>query len=334
MDYQAFRSFRDEVLRTRDVLRLECMNPAQALARWRHAPIEPAAEPDPQRALAAWARAAELVIDPRRLVHGAGVRDLLTAVLACNPGRSLWLPIDVYPVYWQIAAAAGFAAHGFATLPDLDLALTDDPRSILVLPIPLTPAGRLLRSAERDHLQRWLAAAPERLLVVDAAYAYDHAALAPVLAELLASEQCVVLASCTKPWLCPDALGVAAAPLALAPALRARAGTLSPNLGRAVAVLECRPELPHLQQAAFRREWARIAPRLRAAVSDWQPPETGYFAVVACDPATLLDRHAILAVPASVFGSPRRDLAVVTCLHDLVANDVDDAWTAACGASK
>ena len=28
----------------------------------------------------------------------------------------------------------------------------------------------------------------------------------------------------------------------------------------------------------------------------------------------------MLAVPAAVFGSPRTDLSVITCLHDLVAH--------------
>lgn len=107
------------------------------------------------------------------------------------------------------------------------------------------------------------------------------------------------------------------------PGLRARAGAIGPGLGRAVAILERRPELPRLQQAAFRREWARIAPALRAAAPAWQPPETGYFALVDRDPAALLAEHGVLVVPASVFGSARRDLCIVTCLHDLVAHDTD-----------
>lgn len=322
MDYQSFRSFRDATLRTRTALRLECMNPAQALSRWRHAPDDRAVDPDPQRALAAWTRATGFAEDPQRLIFGAGVRDLLTAVLACVPGRAMWLPSDVYPVYWQIARAAGFAPQAYATLPTLDLdPARIGPRTILVLPAPLTPAGRHLAPAELTNLLAWLATDRDNLLIIDAAYSYDHAALAPALAPLLATEQCVALFSTTKPWLCPDGLGVAAAPLALAADLRARPGAASANLGRTIAVLEQKPDLPQLQQAAFTRQWARVTPVLRSAVPDWRPPESGYFAVVERDPTTLLVGHAILAVPATVFGSPRSDLSIVTCLHDLVAHD-------------
>lgn len=316
MDYQAFRSFRDAVVRARAVLRLDCMNPAQALARWRHAPVRSAAAADPRRGLAAWVGATGLAIAADRLAQGTGVRDLLAAALATLPGRRLGLPVDVYPVYWQIARAAGFAPVGFSTLAGLDLAVLADVE-VVVVPVPLTPAGRDLRADELAALQAWLAGDPRRLLIVDAAYAYDHAALAPALG-LLAGEQCVALFSCTKPWLVAEGLGVAAGPRGMVPAL---GGAPGPGLGQAVATLERQPELPALQQAAFRREWARLAPAVQAAVPGWSPPTTGYFAVVAAAAATLLADHDILAVPASVFGSARGDLSVVTCLHDLVEHE-------------
>lgn len=317
MDYAAFRSFRDHIVREREVLRADCMNPARALARWRHAPTDASLAGDPTRALAAWTTASGLAIARERLVAGEGVRDLLRALFGILAPGELWLPGDVYPVYWQLASST--APRPFATLPDLDLDFLADAgqRAVVVLPAPVTPLGRPLRPDEVEALRAWLAASPARRLVIDAVYTYDFAASLDMVETLLATDQCVLLWSCTKSWLCPDGLGVAAGPEQLLTPLRAsvRPGQ---RLGHAAATLERQPTLPSLQQAAFAREWSRLAPALRAADPAWAPPATGYFSIIPRHHRDLLDAHGILAVPASVFGSPQPSISIVTCLHDLV----------------
>lgn len=315
MDYAAFRSFRDQVAQARALVRMDCMNPAKALARWQHMPAEGASVTGD--ALAAWTAASGLGIDSDQLAAGEGVRDLLRATLELVDKADLWLPEDVYPVYWQLASGA---PHPFATLPDFDLAFLaqTSARAVVVLPAPITPLGRGLSSDEIATLHAWLRASRERVLIIDAVYTYDFAASRPMVERLLATDQCVMLWSCTKSWLCPEGLGVAAGPATIVTRLRYRVRTGS-KLARTVAALTHRPELPALQQQAFTREWDRLTPVVRAAEPSWTPPSTGYFSVLPRDHRALLE-HDILAVPASVFGSPRADLSIITCLHDLVAH--------------
>ncbi|HEY0139122.1 MAG TPA: hypothetical protein VGB85_33775, partial [Nannocystis sp.] len=212
MDYAAFRSFRDLTVREREVLRADCMNPAKALARWRHAPADLAVDTDATRALAAWTAASGLAIAHDRMVAGEGVRDLLRALLDIIDITELWLPEDVYPVYWQLASST--TPRPFATLPDLDLGFLADAgaHAVVVLPAPVTPLGRALRPDELATLHAWLLASPARRLVIDAVYTYDFAASRDMVETLLATDQCVLLWSCTKSWLCPDGLGIAAGP--------------------------------------------------------------------------------------------------------------------------
>jgi hypothetical protein len=90
-------------------------------------------------------------------------------------------------------------------------------------------------------------------------------------------------------------------------------------LSTAIHTIECQPDLPLSQQRAFDREWQRLAPVLQSVCPEWNPPPSGYFSVVRAPFQDLLETHDLLAVPASVFGSPREDLSIVTCLHDLIS---------------
>jgi hypothetical protein len=93
------------------------------------------------------------------------------------------------------------------------------------------------------------------------------------------------------------------------------------NLAELIRVLRAQPNLPSTLQRNFDREWCRLLPRITCAAPHWQPPKTGYFSVIDVSFEDLVQNHRILAVPASVFGSARLDLSVITCLHDLVAHE-------------
>jgi aspartate/methionine/tyrosine aminotransferase len=301
------------------------MNPARALAKW-------IVVGEPERALRAssgfeaaraWSRATGVALDPERTVVGPGVRELLSAVLECgvHPDQELWLPADVYPVYWELAQRGAVRPRSFPTLPCPDwsfLAQTAE-RAAVVVPLPLSPLGRALTGAEEDVLLHWLHESKHRLLIVDAVYTYDFARNAALTMRV--EGQCVVLWSCSKSWLTPNHLGLATCPADLASSVRARVSPPSPTtLGSVTALLESRPELPQVQQEAFHREWRRLDRRIRAVVHDWEAPSSGYFSVAAASFEHLLE-HGILAVPASVFGAQQRDLSVVTCLHDLALHE-------------
>jgi len=306
------------------------MNPVQALAPWTYSmpESEQMATASTAQAIAAWSRATQIALDPERTVVGRGVRDLLSATFsfALDRGEELWLPEDVYPVYWELGKQADASMRAFATLPQPDLSFLPQTGegAAIVFPVPVSPLGRLPTDFEANALLCWLSGSRRRLLILDAVYTFDFNASRPLMESFLAKNghQCILLWSCSKSWLAPGSLGLAAVPRSLAPTLQRSVSPPSEaEFGRIKAVLDDRPDLCQLQQAAFDREWQRLAPRIRCAVSDWQPPSVGYFSVVSASFTTLLDEHDILSVPATVFGSPHDDLSIVTCLHDLAAHE-------------
>jgi histidinol-phosphate/aromatic aminotransferase/cobyric acid decarboxylase-like protein len=321
VDYAGYRRWRDQVVvRRPEVRRLDCMNPARALASWVPAVRGAARERDPA---AAFARATGHLVSADQVVIGRGVRELLEAAFTVVAGRpaELWLPEDVYPAYWELARAAGLTAHPFALLGAAAWSFLEwgAAEAVAVLPVPLSPLGRWPTRGEQAALLAWLRGSAGRTLLVDAVYTYDFPASEAVLAPLLVTGRCAVLWSCSKSWLRRDALGIAQVPPAWAAPMQAH--TPAPDPTAAIALMEEQPDLPSRQEQAFAREWARLATPIRAAAPDWQPPTTGYFSTVAMSPYRLLTDHAILSVPASVFGSRSDDLSVISCLHDLASNE-------------
>jgi hypothetical protein len=316
MNYAQFRTFRDEILARGDFLRLDCMNPARALSA-----LTPPTGDEPataEMALSAWRSLFAPDVDARWTAAGTGVRSLLRVVFAhlAESGRDLWLPADVYPEYGNLAAEAGLRCHSLITLPELDLAPLSaaGPRSALLLPQPLAPLGRSLTADEGSFLHAWLGEAPERRLVLDTVYHFVSS-LDPLARSLCDGGQTYLLHSIAKGWLLPDTLGVLLLPPREAP-LKERTSAPDPvAAGRAIHALRSRPQMPVEVEATFRRQWAALAGRIRAAVPGWQPPATGYFSVVPVPFTELLQRHQALAVPASVFGSARADLSILSCLY-------------------
>ena len=304
------------------------MNPVQALSRWtkRNSSPQRVVATSSAQAIHAWSRATGIVLAPERTIIAEGVRDMLSAIFShvLRDETEVWLPNDVYPVYWQLAADAKIRARGFSTLPQPDWHFLTQAGeyAAVVLPIPLSPLGRLLTDAEARSLMRWLSVSTHRLLIVDAVYTFDFEAGRPLLNTLFTEfgEQCVVLWSCSKSWLSPGLLGLAAVPHRLASILQE--WTLPPtqdNLSAIRGVLESHPDLCRLQQEAFVIEWQRLMPEIHKTDPDWLPPSTGYFSVVNVSFTRLLNDHGILSVPATVFGATKDDFSIVTCLHDLAA---------------
>jgi len=321
LDYQTFRRHRDELLKSRAPLRLDCMNPSQALAAWVPRRSEPAQanRNATEEALAAWSTATGIDLKDVRI--GWGMRDLLGRILAllAHDADEFWLPEDVYPVYWELAGTHR-PCRGFRTIPEVDWGFLDgaSERAVLLCPVPLSPLGRMPKDGEIQSLRRWLHASPARFFIADSAYSYDFSAVRSPLGPLLIVARAAVLWSCSKPWLLPGALGIAEAPAELAPRLENTVDLSEEHVADAAFAITTRPDLPLRQQQAFTREWELLSPKIRAAAPDWNPPETGYFSVVAVPFQELLDEHDTLAVPASVFGSKRSDCSVITCLHDLI----------------
>jgi aspartate/methionine/tyrosine aminotransferase len=311
------------------------MNPSQALSAW----IPKMPEPGPQAAtsidktLLLWEKATGIALDPENTVIGRGVRDLLAATFVSVLKRDddLWLPEDVYPVYGKLAVDAGLRARTFPTLPQPQLDFLTQPtkHATVVLPVPISPLGRLPSQAETDALLEWLHGSPHRLLIIDAVYTFEFEKSRSLMDLFLHEngDQCIALWSCSKSWLLPKSLGIAMTPRRFTPIL---ANHVSPpmysDLCRINFMLENHPDLWRQQQKAFTVEWQRLAPVISSADCNWQPPPTGYFSVMDSPFTTLLDGYGILSVPVSVFGSKRNDLSIVTCLHDLIQHKAVEIW--------
>lgn len=328
MDYLAFEQLREKLAtKSSDLLRLDCMAPAKALTAL--CTFQETSERNINGtldvAVSSWANATGEKIPEDELVAGTGVRDILRALFLflSQQIQELWLPEDVYPVYWEIARQASFVPQPFRTLPEPDWSFLTRTtrRAIALLPVPLSPLGRYLTEEEIQRLAGWLATDKRRILIVDAAYTYDFEQARSVLRPLVESGRCVVLWSCSKSWLQPDVLGIARCPSLWRQSISEGIARDSPRkLADIIHVLMAEAHLPSRLQRSFDREWRRLGPRIKSAAPHWQPPRTGYFSVIDVPFENLVQKHRILAVPATVFGS-KRDLSIITCLHDLVAHE-------------
>ncbi|MDC0666611.1 pyridoxal phosphate-dependent aminotransferase [Nannocystis radixulma] len=253
----------------------------------------------------------------------SGVRHALSLLFAhmAAAGRRLALPTDVYPVYWELARAAGVTTFGVPTFPELaiDAVLDHATRAevaALVLPDPLKLHGRRLDAAERAALVAWLGRDPHRRLVVDGVYAFggrlDRATL-----ELLDTGQVLYLDSLSKGWLHAGVFGVAHLPARdfdhLGPLFRAAAPSQA-QLHLAARLMTDHAELPAALVAAIDVRRSECIDRLRARGLAPFPVDRGYLVGVAGDARELLHTHRVLLLPGSVFGEPQRQVAIASAL--------------------
>jgi histidinol-phosphate/aromatic aminotransferase/cobyric acid decarboxylase-like protein len=252
----------------------------------------------------------------------SGVRDSLTRLFRyyAGPKARLWLPADNYPVYGELARAAGLTAQEFLTMP---APVWPDAKpqaavEVLVLTNPVKPLGRWLTREDVTALTAWLAASPSRRLLLDVVYTFDLR-FHPTTLQLVATGQTILLHSLTKGWLHPRLFGIALVPesdaKALAPTFRAQPPP-QPSLARARELLSCYPEMP----VAVGTEIAASRTRLRAAVpvgvcGPTSADVTGYFTPVMGRWSDLLKEANVLGLPAPVFGSSREDITILSSLN-------------------
>jgi hypothetical protein len=162
VDYASYKQFWSELLREKRVLRLDCMNPVRALSSlaFDMPRTEPEVSASIEEVVFAWSRATGIELYPQRTVVGCGVRVLLSAVFSSvlSSGQELWLPEDVYPVYRELAENLDVILRSFQTLPrpNLEFLAETGQRAAVVLPVPISPLGRLPTDAETGDLRRWL----------------------------------------------------------------------------------------------------------------------------------------------------------------------------------
>ncbi|MFE1321034.1 aminotransferase class I/II-fold pyridoxal phosphate-dependent enzyme [Kitasatospora phosalacinea] len=261
----------------------------------------------------------------RRAMVGGGVRhglDLLFRHLG-TVGARLWLPADVYPVYFDLARAAGLAPGSYPTLPApaLPQAPPEDGRpEYLLLANPSKPLGRHLTDAECAALAAWLERSPHRRLLIDAVYDLGTP-FAPGTRRLLDTGRAVLLHSVTKGWLHPRTFGI----VLLGPDDTAVAAAFrgdppgQDRLRLAESLLAEHADTPRRVEAALAARAERLLAALpadvRAAVPAAARTSPGnYFFPVDTPAGTLLAEHGLLALPATVFGDTAWRGSVLTSL--------------------
>ncbi|MGW1268733.1 aminotransferase class I/II-fold pyridoxal phosphate-dependent enzyme [Streptomyces sp. NPDC002491] len=248
----------------------------------------------------------------------------------------LWLPGDVYPVYFELARAAGLEPASYPTLPApvLPSSSADDRAEYLLLANPSKPLGRYLSEAECAAVISWLRASPRRRVLIDSVYDLG-VPFAVGTRRLLDTGCAVLLHSVTKGWLWPRTFGV----VLLGPEHAGHAGQAgqtewaewaesfrsdSPTpeqLRLADRLLTEHSDMPRqvVDELAARAE--RLFQRLPDDVIGAIPTASrtcpgNYFFPVGIPAETLRREYGVLAMPVSVFGETSWPGSVLTSLAD------------------
>ncbi len=323
MSYQVFREFRDNLIQNHSPLRLDCMNAARSLNKeipktemlkntYDDYPLQPL--------LNLWQKrwGAESLF--KHVTAAESIRSLLESffrVLANNK-YSLYMPNDVYPVYWELAASRKIRPKGFSTMPSLswEFLETTSSKSVILLPHPLSPAGRYLTSSDCDQLETWLNSAEDRWLLLDAVYEFNFIP-ASATHRLFKTGQVILLHSLSKGWLSPETLAVAVSPTSWPYAFEETTVALAIEARKtAHQLLSTFANKPRDLQNLFQRRWDNLSATLRQWDPQWTKPESGYFSFLRMPAADLLKQHNALAIPSSVFGSSEETISIITCLHE------------------
>lgn len=268
-----------------------------------------------------------------------GVRASLKTLFehAHSEGLRVALPGDVYPVYEQLAQVAGLpssavmryeslTAGGLQELLSLrsapDASLTPD---WVLVTSPCKPAGTVIASAELDALRAWLSQDPKRRVIVDAVYEFESR-IAPEIASMLPTDQLIYLHSLSKGWAAPLKAGVLLVPQQDVASLTFRVRALpvdKAGLRLAQGLLESDPQRP-VELARVLNEARQqlhqtlvtkgLRPGLLPSLSAARALTGQYLFLLPAPFETLQAKHGVLAMPVSVFGSARDDLAVVSSL--------------------
>jgi aspartate/methionine/tyrosine aminotransferase len=326
MNFAAFQQFRENLLRERtDVIDCAETNLYRTLSRL--IPSAPSVSSVPSTVhrchlASEWVERFGFPPDTsRRALISRGVRDSLSRLFQHGAGAqvTLWIPKDNYPVYGELARAAGLSPREFPTLPETEW--PDGPPAPgpewLLVTNPLKPAGRFLAEEDVKSLGRWLSASPSRLLLLDAVYTFDTRFHSSTLA-LLESGQTILLHSLTKGWLHPRLFGIAlipeAAAAALTPAFRADPPPQE-NLARARNLMGTHAAMPALVARSLASAMSRLRASLPFPVPLPHPDRAaGYFLTIPRSWHELLETQNILSLPVTFFGSSRDDLAILSSL--------------------
>lgn len=256
----------------------------------------------------------------RRALISGGVRDSLARLFRHYAGQAAraWLPADNYPVFAELACAAGLRPETFPTLGELRLpdAAPADGVEILLLTNPLKPAGRWLTDEEVARLRSWLAASPRRRLLLDTVYTFGDR-FHPTTSALLETGQITLLHSLTKGWLSPRLFGIALVPetdfVTLSPGFR-DAPPPQAGLAQARELMQHHAGLPGRIAVQLAEAETRLRAILPLASNTALAAPARYLFPVEQPWENLLTSHGVLGLPASAFGAANDRFTIVGSL--------------------
>jgi aspartate/methionine/tyrosine aminotransferase len=318
MNFVAFQLWREQTLReSSDLLDCAETNLYRSLASLRPKADASDADYSVHRCdlARAWlARYGFSVNDSRCALVSRGVRHALALIFQelARSDATLWIPGDVYPVYLELARAAGIEPRFFTTLPEPKIPATQPNGSpeYLLITNPWKPLGRYLTDKECDALTGWLAASSHRHLLVDCVYDLStpfHA----TTQKLQGAGRAILLHSVTKGWLWPKTFGVTLIGEKYSqfePAFR-NDSPAPDQLRLAHQFLSTDADCPNLVVAAVQNRAKKLFATLPDSVrkSFLLDPSclspSCYFFPVEIRAEELLRRHRILAIPSSAFGA-------------------------------
>lgn len=258
-----------------------------------------------------------------RALVSSGIRDSLSKLFTsfASESKSIWIPKDVYPVYHQLALAAGINMLGYDTItgPNWPNPSSSNQPEILLVANPLIPAGRWLSESDVESLKCWLTGSSDRRIIIDSVYNFSHR-FHPGTLELYSTDQVILLHSLTKGWLHPKLFGIALVPPSDVDFLKEIFRDNPPpqiNLFTAENLLanfedspeRIRRELSKAKDTMSFRIDSDISSELIAAKSE------GYLISINRSWEGLLEQSNVLAIPVSVFGSRNQDHAILSALN-------------------
>jgi aspartate/methionine/tyrosine aminotransferase len=258
-----------------------------------------------------------------RILVSEGVRDSLRVIfkVLARSGATVAIPTDVYPVYWKLAIDAELGTVGFATFPSFDIDRILHSAAVagahhVLLPQPLKLQGRGWTDQETATVEDWLRADDRRRLLVDGVYGLGLQ-LDSISRRLIEIDRVVFLDSLSKRWLHEQVFGVAVVPERDANLYATPFRDRSPAQSKLFAANELLtrfldvPRQIELELDTRRQGLMQRMLRTRLQVLTAQG---GYLLAVQCSSEELLKQYAIVAIPASAFGSRLADWSVASAL--------------------
>ena len=313
MNFKEYKLWQKEFLEKKpNVFRADCMNPFKSMD-YLLKNIEFSDKKREKKELyELWSKVNSIEISTENLAFSKGVRDSLGILFEIFKEKNIYMPQDIYPRYFELASKN--KVHTFTTYPMMDWAYIGGIKgSVVLLTIPFTPVGRRLSDEDIGQIEELISNG--NYVVIDSVYDYDLKKSFSSLGKLLKSERLFWLHSLSKTYLSPEVLGINYVPSGYKQYFESSWKAKKKDgadFSRPYDILAQKQNFAEVQAGEFRKGWSNLYENTGLEVS----AEIAYFSVIE-EPFEELLKRNILGVPASVFGSKKSDVTIVTSLFYL-----------------